>query len=364
MTLTILSVAYPLAPVGPDAVGGAEQILTCLDAALVRAGHQSLVIACKGSETFGKLFPIRVCGSSLAETLESTDAQQRIAIARSLNEYPIDLVHLHGLNFLKYLPTEDVPVIVTLHLPPAYYPPEVFALRRPKTFLHCVSASQRRSCPPEAELLAEIENGVAIADGSVPHAKRGFCLALGRLCPEKGFHLAITAAELARRPLLIGGQTFNFSSHKEYFDKEIAPRCNGPIRFIGPIGLLRKRRLLSAAHCVLVPSLAPETSSLVAMEALACGTPVIAFPSGALPEIVEHGRTGFIVKDEYEMAGAIEQAGALDRRVCIETARRRFSQERMVQRYFDLYDRVVMTSRASQYISSAGHAETAAGRAA
>lgn len=73
------------------------------------------------------------------------------------------------------------------------------------------------------------------------------------------------------------------------------------------------------------------------MEALACGTPVIAFPSGALPEIVEHGRTGFIVKDEYEMADAIGEAASIDRRVCMETARRRFPLERMVQRYFEMY---------------------------
>ena len=87
MTLTVLSVAYPLAPVGPDAVGGAEQILTCLDAALTRAGQQSLVIACEGSQTSGTLFPIRIAGSTLAETLESTDTQQRAAIKQMVQRY-------------------------------------------------------------------------------------------------------------------------------------------------------------------------------------------------------------------------------------------------------------------------------------
>lgn len=346
MALTILSVAYPLAPVGPDAVGGAEQVLTALDSALMRAGHQSLVVACEGSKTAGTLFPIRVTGSSLAETLESTDAQQRAAIKQLLREHPVDLVHMHGLNFLKYMPSEDVPVVATLHLPPSYYPPEIFSLRRPKTYLHCVSRSQRRSCPPNAPLLPEIENGVAFTEQRTPHAKRNFCLALGRICPEKGFHLAITAAELARRPLLLGGQIFNFPTHHEYFNREIAPRCNGAIRFIGPVGLTRKRRLLSAARCLLVPSLAPETSSLVAMEALACGTPVIAFPSGALPEIVEHGRTGFLVKDEREMAEAIHAVGSLDAKVCIEAARTRFPAERMVQRYFEMYQRLATMTQA------------------
>jgi glycosyltransferase involved in cell wall biosynthesis len=364
MALTVLSVAYPLAPVGPDAVGGAEQILTCLDAALVRAGHRSIVVACEGSKTCGTLFPIRILGSSLAETLEATDAQQRAAIKRILDEYPVDLVHMHGLNFLKYLPAEDVPVIVTLHLPPSYYPPETFSLRRANTFLHCVSSSQRRSCPPDARLLPEIENGVSFGGRNTPHAKRRFCLALGRICPEKGFHLAITAAELAHRPLLIGGEIFNFVTHREYFEREIAPRCNDAIRFIGPVGLMRKQRLLSAAHCLLVPSLAPETSSLVAMESLACGTPVIAFRSGALPDIVEHGRTGFIVKDEFEMAEAIDAAGALDPQVCIEAARKRFPLERMVERYFEMYRRVAGSIHAPPYISGEEHQQDVCGRAA
>src|SRR3954454_20373589 len=108
-------------------------------------------------------------------------------------------------------------------------------------------------------------------------------------------------------------------------------------RFLRAIGLARKRRLLSAARCLLVPSLAPETSSLVAMEALACGTPVVAFPSGALVDIVEEGRTGFLVKDEREMAEAIDAAGSLNPAACRESAKRRFSLERVVKQYFELY---------------------------
>ena len=337
MTLAVLSVAYPLAPVGSDATGGAEQILTYLDTALVEAGHHSIVIACEGSQARGTLFPIRITDWPLDEALAWVYERQVSTIERVLNEYSVDVVHLHGLNFAKCLPPQDVPVLATLHMPVSYYPPESFSLTRPRTFLQCVSASQQRSFPAAAQLLAPIENGVPFIGGQMPLAARKFCLALGRICPEKGFHFAIAAAERARTPLLLGGPVFSFKTYQKYFAEEIAPKCNGFTRFIGPVKRPRKQRLLSAAKCVLIPSVVAETSSLVAMEAFACGTPVVAFRSGALTEIVEDGRTGFLVDDENQMADAISEVGTLDMHACLEAARNRFSVERMVQQYFELY---------------------------
>lgn len=122
--------------------------------------------------------------------------------------------------------------------------------------------------------------------------------------------------------------------------REIVPRLDGRRRFLGPVPFARKRRLLSAARCLLVPSLAPETSSLVAMEALACGTPVIAFASGALPDVVEDGVTGFIVRDEREMARAIHHAERIDPETCRTAARERFSIHRTAARYLALYGRL------------------------
>ena len=339
--LTILSVAYPLAPTGPDAVGGAEQILSALDQALVATGHQSLVVACAGSRICGKLIEIPATERGAAITppsIKRVHESVRRAIDTAIRARRIDLIHLHGIDFPAYLPPFGPPVLATLHLPPAWYPAEALRPSRPRTWLNCVSRSQYEACPSSPALLPPIENGVDVETlAKLRHARRGFALMLARICPEKGQRLALEAAHQADVPLLMGGEVFPYPAHLDYFETEVRPRLDHRRRFLGPFGLARKRRLLAAARCVLIPSLAPETSSLVAMEAAAAGTPVIAFPNGALPETVEHGRTGFLVENVREMVEAIARADKIDPGICRAVARVRFSHVRMVAQYLDLY---------------------------
>jgi glycosyltransferase involved in cell wall biosynthesis len=342
MSLTVLSVAYPLAPVRPDTPGGAEQVLGMLDAALVRAGHHSIVVASEDSMPAGTLVATpRIHGPLDAKAERLARDRHRAAVEQALALWPVDLIHMHGQDFLSYLPPPGVPVIATLHVPREWYGSDVLRSGRPATYLHCVSAAQRRTWPADFPMLPEIENGVDVARLSRPAHKRRFALALGRMCPEKGFHIALDAAANAGLPLVIGGEVFRYEAHEHYFEREIAPRLGTGSRFIGRVGFARKRRLLSAAQCLLCPSLAAETSSLVAMEALACGTPVVAFPSGALAEIVEHGVSGYLVSNLSEMTEAICRAAFLDPTACRVRARERFSADRAIGQYLRMYEHVV-----------------------
>lgn len=336
MRLSVLNVADLHSPVGLEASGAAEQLVAHLDAALGAAQHRSLVLACEGSQVVGRLLALPPLdrGAS-AQARAALQQQARELFDKTLRSGSVDVIHLHGCDFPAFLPPPGLPVLCTLHRAPSGYPAQVFQLRRPRTYLVCVSRAQRLACPPEVALLPEIPHGVEVARYVAGGKKHRFALALGTIAPQRGLHLALAAALRAEVPLLLAGELP--AEEEDYFRQQIAPRLDATHRYLGAIDGAKKRHLLAAARCLLIPSLASEVSSLVAMEALACGTPVIAFPSGGLAEIVEHGRTGFLVKNEQEMAAALPLVDQIDPLVCRRVAEARFDVRRACRQYLQWY---------------------------
>lgn len=340
--MTVLSVAYPFAPVKEATAGGAEHVLSMLDKGLISRNINSIVIASEGSRVKGELIAMPFRDQLIDDHLRKrVHEEYRLMINSAIEKYEPAIVHLHGLDFNHYLPDMGATVLATLHLPFKYYDEDAFEISRPGTFFNCVSASQEMQCSAVEGLLPFIENGVEMPDCGTAK-KEEYALCLGRICYEKGYHLAIQAAKAAECRLILAGEVYPYAEHRIYFEKQILPHMDDEMfSYTGPVGGKEKNELIAKARCVLIPSIVNETSSLVAMEAMACGTPVIAFPNGALRDIVEDGRTGFLVHDEIEMAYAIRRSQEINPADCREVYYNKYTAERMIDDYISLYNKIL-----------------------
>lgn len=361
MPLSVLSVAYPFSPVSPGTAGGAEQILGALDRALTAEGHTSLVVACEGSRTHGSLYAaatIPTDGTITSEYRIWAQRRMQSAIDEVLRNHPVNLIHMHGLDFTEYKLPAHLPVLVTLHMPIRWYGEGLLRYRHPRLHLCCVSQTQRRTCPPQLLPIHVVENGIELpqlTEEPKPLSSRDdFALVLGRICPEKNQHAALLAGSQAGISVHLAGQVFHYAEHQAYFDQQIRPLL-GPQptglchKFLGPVEPSTRASLLSSAQCLLHPTLAPETSSLVAMEALAAGTPVIALRSGALPEILPDPQTAILVDTPEQMAAALHQLYTLSPTRCRQYASDHFDQSQMIRSYFRRYEQIIHSSKAERY---------------
>ncbi|HEV2400913.1 MAG TPA: glycosyltransferase [Candidatus Sulfotelmatobacter sp.] len=258
MALTVLSVGFCLNEVGPGSVGGAEQILAQIDEGLQRRGHRSLVVAPPSSKVAGTLIPtVSVNGAVSCQIWIKVHDAVRKAISLALARYPVDIVHMHGQYFADYLPLGDVPTLVTFHLPVTWYKQEALRVTRPNTFFHCVSRSQRESFPTGIPFLPDIENGVAgeLLEEDRRICKRNYVALLGRICPEKGFHLALRAAKRARIAAFLAGRVYPFEEHQRYFAEQIRPELDSERRYIGPVGPRKNEGCWLRRNAPLCPAL-------------------------------------------------------------------------------------------------------------
>ena len=343
----ILYIAYPLLTVSQESAGGAEQMLWTLEREMARCGVRSTVAASSGSRVSGELFSTGpACTKPDDFDRRNREHQERtldFARQSAREGRPFDLVHDMSGSFWPRAAEIETPVLATLHLPRTFYAPQLFENIPPNVGFNCVSESQARSFSDLKQVIGVVPNGIALDRFQPGEGPRTGLLWLGRICEEKAPHLALEIAARAGEAITLAGQVYPFSYHQQYFEREVAPRLSAMpnATWIESPSYALKRKLLHQARAVLITSQADETSSLVAMEAAASGTPVVALRRGALAEIIQHDVTGFLVESAEDAVLALRTIGHIALTNCVRHARQNFSSSKMAERYAALYSRLL-----------------------
>jgi glycosyltransferase involved in cell wall biosynthesis len=354
----VLYVPYPLLTVSPESAGGAEQVLWTLEREMAHRGVSTTVAASAGSSVTGELFstghPCAACDDFERRFREHQERVLELIDRRARQSEAFDLIHDMSGSFWGRAAQIHAPVLATLHLPREFYSPRLFEEVAPNVSFNCVSATQAKSFAGLDSMAGSVGNGIdldrfAFASGldverSQPlGAARSGLLWLGRICAEKAPHLALEIAQRAGIAITLVGQVYPFSYHRRYFDDEVAARLRTMPEacFMPSPSLEQKAKLLRSAQAVLITSQVAETSSLVAMEAAASGTPVIAFARGALPEVVCEGVTGFLAQGVNEAVQALRRLHEIESEACRQHARDHFNSATMADGYTALYAHIL-----------------------
>jgi len=350
--MRIAQVAPLYESVPPQLYGGTERVVSYLTEELVEEGHDVTLFASGDSRTRARLVP--VCARSLR-----LDPEQRDQLAHHvlmLEEVAkraahFDVIHFH-IDYLHYPLSrrQRVPQLTTLH--GRLDMPELGALYAEFRDMPVVSISDAQRAPlPHASWLGTVHHGLPLELLRFSPGPGSYLAFVGRTSPEKGLDRAIEIARRAGIELRVAAKVDD--ADRDYFREVIEPLLDGPlVEFVGEIGEAEKEEFLGNALALLFPIDWPEPFGLVMIEAMACGTPVIAFPGGSVVEIVEPGRNGFIVPDAAAAVAAVGKVGDLDRSLCRELFEARFSAQRMARDYLELYERVLELDRSPRPISS------------
>jgi glycosyltransferase involved in cell wall biosynthesis len=337
----ILLVMDPFIPVPPHHYGGIERVVADLADGLSGAGHDVTLWAAPGSRVSGRVEPFGREGewtrwSNIRNTL--TLGGRFLAKARRF-----DLVHNFGrLAYLAPILARDVPKVQT-YMRTVNPGNMATAQRLGARRLHytAVSAAIRDTGRPGGGDWSVIYNCAVpsrypfVGDTDPATAPLVF---LGRLDRCKGAHHAITVAERLQRRLIIAGNISPLAHEEAYFTSEIKPRLDGSlVTYIGPVNDGEKQKLLGGAAAMLMPIEWEEPFPVVLPEAMLCGTPLIAFRRGGVPEGIEHGHTGFLCDDVDQMTTLVGRLGEIDRRAVRADAERRFSDRAIIDAYLTLY---------------------------
>lgn len=355
--LKIAQLSTPFFDVPPKTYGGTELVVSNLTEELVKRGHRVTLFATGDSKTEARLEYVfkNALGAGKPKNLLSNLAKKlpwapalpslyhAILPFEKANQFDIihNNFHYYGLFFSSLVKT---PTLTTYHgdlsTAEECKIEKLILERYKKNFWTAISESQKRKTKIKLNFLKVIHHGIPIERFSFSQKHQNYLVWLGRITKKKGVLEAIKVAKIAGEKLVIAG-IIN-PRDTEYFKKEIKPKIDNRLVFyIGPVNHQKKVKLLKNAKALLYPILWEEPFGLVMAEAQACGTPVIAFQKGSVPEIVKDKKTGFIVKNTKEMAKALKKIKEINRKDCRENIEKNFTVKKMADEYEKVYYKIL-----------------------
>jgi len=325
----------------PQAYGGTELVVSLLTEELVKRGHKVTLFATADSKTKAKLIPIWPKGLFTDGSVKYTNAVSSLLYKELLErEHEFDVIHDHREHstapFSKFLKT---PIITTLHNP---LTEESIILFKKFPNIHYVAISEnQRKSGPGINIVRTIYHGIPVEQYGFSLRPKDYICWLSNTDPDKGLAEAIEIAKMAGEQLIISGPIF--PKNADYFEYRIKPLIDGKqIQFVGAADFKKKVELLRRAKSFLFPIFKrQEPFGLVIIEAMACGTPVIAAASGSMPELIKDGETGFLVDTKEEAVQALKKIHTISRKKCREHIAENFSLQTMVDNYEQLYKEIL-----------------------
>lgn len=338
--LRIAMVAPPWFNIPPAAYGGIEAMVADLADGLVERGHHVTLVAAGEPGTRAQQFvpvyaepPSTRLGEPMPEVFHAA------AAAAVLADLDVDVVHDHTLAGPLLARGRRTPTVVTAHGPVGGEPGDYLARLGDSVEVVAISNAQTQ-LRPDINWVATVHNSVNVSSFPLGLGDGGYVLFMGRFNPEKGAHLAIDAARAAGRRIVVAGK-LNEPAERDYFDREIRPRLGRGVEFLGEVDAATKRSLYAGAEALVFPVCWEEPFGLVMIEAMACGTPVVALGRGSVPEVVHHGLTGFVLDRPDQLPSAIQVAPELDRKDCRAHVQKHFDTPAMVSGYEAVYRTLV-----------------------
>lgn len=320
----------------PRHYGPWELFASLLTEGLVALGHEVTLFATADSITGARLESTVACGWSEDEAIDPKVAEC-VHIANVFERADdFDIIH-NGFDFLPltYSRMVDTPVVTTIHGFSSERIVPVYERYNADTSYVAISDSNRH---PRLDYAATIHHGIDTEAFAVHPTPGEHLLFFGRIHPDKGTAQAIDVARRAGRRLVIAG----IVQDQQYFDEEVGPHIDGDaVRFLGSVGAEDRCETIGSAHALLHLIDFDEPFGFSVVEAMACGTPVIAYDRGSMSELIEHGLSGYLAEDDREAVGAVELAGSLNRAAIRASAVERFSAAAMVDNYVALYRRLL-----------------------